>query len=86
MNNNVFDYLLNLRSKGYLITFDLNDYGRLTIKQGYNEYIDGRKIYEIKHRRLAIVNLDEVNNSPFEMEELRRKIDKNLIPDNRINY
>lgn len=81
--NNVFDYLMDIRNDGYNITFTFNDFGILTVKQHYNEYVNDRIIYGKRNRKLASVNYDTLDNTEA-IESFIAIVQMKLLPDNRL--
>lgn len=50
--NNVINFIMDLRAKGHLISFELNKYGYFHIVEHYNETVNGRIIYGHKKNTL----------------------------------
>ena len=50
--NNVINFVLELRSKGHNVTFELNRFGYFTITEYYHERVNGRVIYGAKKNEL----------------------------------
>ena len=81
--NNVFDYLMDIRNDGYHISFSFNDLGILTVKQHYNEFVNGRTIYGKRALKLASVKYDTLDSTEA-IESFIAKVQMNLLPDNRL--
>ena len=81
--SNIFDYILELKSKGYNIGFTCNDLGIVSFVQYYNEYVNGRKIYGTKKKNLVNVSLEECIN---ETEAVYESIVSRLIKNSREDY
>lgn len=67
--SNIFDYILDLKGKGYNIGFTCNDLGIVSFVQYYNEHVNGRKIYGSKKRHLVNVSLEECINETKDVYE-----------------
>lgn len=80
---NIFDYILELKGKGYNIGFTCNDLGIVSFVQYYNEYVNGRKVYGTKKKHLINVSLEECIN---ETEAVYESILKRLVKNNREDY
>lgn len=81
--SNIFDYILELKGKGYNIGFTCNDVGIVSFVQYYNEYVNGRMIYGTKKKKLVNATLNECIN---EAEAVYEAIVKRLIKDGRKDY
>lgn len=81
--SNIFDYILELNSKGYNIGFTCNDLGIVSFVQYYNEYVNGRKIYGSKKKNLVNVSLEECIN---ETEAVYESIVSRLVKNSRKDY
>lgn len=80
---NIFDYILELKGKGYNIGFTCNDLGIVSFIQYYNEYVNGRKVYGTKKKKLINASLEECIN---ETEAVYESILKRLVKNNREDY
>lgn len=80
---NIFDHILELKSQGYNIGFTCNDLGIVSFVQYYNEYVDGRKIYGTKKKKLINVTLEECIDDAGEVYEF---ILKRLVKNGREDY
>lgn len=80
---NIFDYILELKGKGYNIGFTCNDLGIVSFIQYYNEYVDGRKVYGTKKKKLVNISLEKCIN---ETEAVYEAIVKRLVKDGREDY
>ena len=58
--NNVINFILELRSNGHNVTFELNRYGIFTVTEYYNESVNGRMIYGTKKNQLWSGKAEEV--------------------------
>ena len=58
--SNVINFILELRSKGHNITFELNKFSYFSIVEHYNESVDGRIIYGTKRNVLWNGNPEDV--------------------------
>lgn len=58
--NNVINFILELRSNGHNVTFELNRYGIFTVTEYYNESVNGRMIYGAKKNQLWSGKAEEV--------------------------
>lgn len=81
--NNIFDYILELKSKGYNIGFTCNDIGIVSFVQYYNEYVNGRRIYGAKKKKLASAYLEECIDKA---DSIYNSIMKRLVKDSRVDY
>lgn len=79
----VIQYLLSLKSEGYVIIFDLNSVGVFTAYQNYNEVVNGRRIYKSKKKKLISFDSKIIDGKE---DKAIRHIEKNLIPDGIIEY
>ena len=79
----VIQYLLSLKAEGYIISFELNHFGTFTACQSYNEMVNGRRIHQLKKKKLISFDtkiIDGKEDKAFE------HIKKKLIPDGIIEY
>ena len=79
----VIQYLLSLKTEGYIISFELNTFGVFTAYQNYNEVVNGRRIYKSKKKKLISFDSKIIDGKE---DKAIRHIEKNLIPDEIIEY
>ena len=58
--NNVINFIMELRSQGHNVTFELNKFGIFTVVEHYNETVNGRMIYGTKKNQLWSGKAEEV--------------------------
>ena len=79
----VIQYLLSLKAEGYIISFELNHFGTFTAYQSYNEMVNGRRIHQLKKKKLISFDTKIIDGKE---DKAFKHIEKNLIPDGIIEY